>query len=88
LATVKSNLYSPYPANLPLALLKLMEAYAIGLAEISPDKGGWTEAKRERALGIVKALGANLGEAERLCASESVSEAHISLSYSENDHPV
>jgi putative membrane protein len=66
----KSNLYSPYPANLPLALLKLMEVYVCGLAEVPAERGGWSEAKRERALGFVKSLSGSLGEAERLCASE------------------
>ncbi|KAK8869864.1 hypothetical protein IAR55_000432 [Kwoniella newhampshirensis] len=65
----RSNLYSPYPPNLPLALLKLMEAYVIGLAEVSVEKGGWTEAKRERGLGMVKALSGHLGEAERLSSN-------------------
>ncbi|WVQ98673.1 hypothetical protein IAU59_005804 [Kwoniella sp. CBS 9459] len=65
----KSNLHNPYPPNLPLALLKLMEAYVVGLAELDASKGGWSEAKRERGLGIVKALSANLGEAERLSSN-------------------
>ncbi|OCF36548.1 hypothetical protein I316_01798 [Kwoniella heveanensis BCC8398] len=65
----KSNLHNPYPSNLPLALLKLMEAYVVGLAEVEVSSGGWSEAKRERGLGIVKALSANLGEAERLSSN-------------------
>ncbi|WWD15859.1 hypothetical protein CI109_100283 [Kwoniella shandongensis] len=65
----KSNLYLPYPPNLPLALLKLMEAYVIGLAEVAVEKGGWTEAKRERGLGMVKSLSGHLGEAERLSSN-------------------
>jgi putative membrane protein len=66
----KSNLAIPNPANLPLAMLRLMEIYVIGLADVEPGKGGWIEAKRERMLGIVKALSGNLGEAERLRHSE------------------
>ena len=65
----KSNLHSPSPANMPLALLRLMEAYIIGLAEVEPDRGGWPDAKRERALAIVKELSASLGDAERLASS-------------------
>ncbi|WVF72257.1 hypothetical protein IAT40_007069 [Kwoniella sp. CBS 6097] len=65
----KSNLHNPYPSNLPLALLKLTEAYVVGLAEVDASGGGWSEAKRERGLGIVKALSANLGEAERLSSN-------------------
>ena len=66
----KSNLTAPNPPNLPLALLRLMEAYIIGLALIPPEKGGWTEPKRDRVLGEVKALDHQLGEAERLSSSE------------------
>ena len=65
----KSNLAPPHP-NLPLALLRLMEGYVVGLAGVSEGKGGWCVAKRERALGIVKALDRNLGDAERLANSE------------------
>lgn len=66
----KSSLTAPHPANLPLALLKLMEAYVTGLSEVPAEEGGWAEAKRERALAIVKALSGHLGEAERLSTSE------------------
>jgi hypothetical protein len=66
----KSNLAIPNPPNLPLAMLKLMDSYVIGLAEVDAAKGGWAEAKRERMLGVVKALGAHLGDAERLRHSE------------------
>lgn len=65
----KSNLHSPHPPNLPLAILKLMEAYVVGLATVPLERGGWSEARRERGLGIVKALGTHLGEAEKLCSS-------------------
>ena len=65
----KSNLHAPHPPNLPLTLLRLMEAYALGLAEVSAERGGWSEAKRERMLGTVKGLAVHLGEAERLSAS-------------------
>lgn len=61
----KSNLCAPYPPNLPLALLRLMEAYVIGLAE----QGSWQEAKRERGLNLIKTLTQHLGDAERLSSS-------------------
>jgi hypothetical protein len=67
----KSNLCAPYPPNMPLALLKLMESYVIGLAEVPKEKGGWAEAKRERGLTLIKSLCAHLGDAERLSSSES-----------------
>ncbi|WRT67078.1 uncharacterized protein IL334_004044 [Kwoniella shivajii] len=62
----KSNLHSPNPPNLPLALLKLIEAYVVGLAGVDSEKGGWTDSKRERGLAIVHAMSNQLGEAERL----------------------
>lgn len=65
----RSNLANTAPANLPLAILKLMEAYITGLA--------WSDAKRDRALGVVKALCAELGHAERLAASESGSGTQL-----------
>jgi hypothetical protein len=65
----KSNLCAPYPPNMPLALLKLMESYVIGLAEVPNEKGGWAEAKRERGLNLVKSLSSHLGDAERLSSS-------------------
>ncbi|GFZ46177.1 hypothetical protein JCM24511_04424 [Saitozyma sp. JCM 24511] len=82
----KSNLYSPYPANLPLALLKLMEVYVCGLAEVPAERGGWSEAKRERALGFIKSLSGSLGEAERLCANPpplplTLHLSHLTLIY-------
>ncbi|EIW69644.1 hypothetical protein TREMEDRAFT_68797 [Tremella mesenterica DSM 1558] len=64
----RSNLHSPV-SNLPLALLRLMEAYVIGMAEVSKERGGWDEAKLERMLVVVKSLTAHLGEAERLQAT-------------------
>lgn len=67
----KSNLCAPYPPNMPLALLKLMESYVIGLAEVPKEKGGWAEAKRERGLALVKSLSGHLGDAERLSSSTS-----------------
>lgn len=67
---LKSNLCSPYPPNLPLALLRLMESYIVGLARISTEKGGWSEAKRERGLSLVKSLNLHLGDAERLSSSK------------------
>jgi hypothetical protein len=65
----KSNLTAPHP-NLPLALLRLMEAYVVGLANLAPERGGWSEAKRERCLAILKDLSRHLGDAERLANSE------------------
>jgi putative membrane protein len=67
----KSNLCAPYPPNMPLALLKLMESYVIGLAEVPKERGGWAEAKRERGLNLVKSLSSHLGDAERLSSSMS-----------------
>ena len=67
----KSNLCAPYPPNMPLALLKLMESYVIGFAEVPKEKGGWAEAKRERGLNLVKSLSGHLGDAERLSSSTS-----------------
>jgi len=67
----KSNLAATQPSNLPLALLKLMEAYVVGLSELDKEEGGWSEAKRERALGVVKSLNGHLAEAERLSNSTS-----------------
>ena len=69
-AKPKSNLHSPYPPNLPLALLRLMDAFALGLAEVPTSRGGWDVAKRDQAMAVVKDLGMRLGEAERLSASK------------------
>jgi len=68
----KSNLHAPHPPNLPLALLKLMDAYVLGLAEVPMERGGWSEAKRERALGVTKALAQHMSQAECLSASMSM----------------
>lgn len=65
----KSNLCAPYPPNLPLALLRLMESYVVELAEVPKEKAGWNEAKRERGLSLIKSLTRHLGDAERLSAS-------------------
>lgn len=65
----KSNLTQPNPPNLPLALLRIMQGYVVGLAEIEVAVGGWSEAKRERALSIIKSLSSKLGEAEVLNSS-------------------
>jgi hypothetical protein len=78
----RSNLASPVPPNLPLTMLKLMEAYIIGLADVPAERGGWSEAKRERALGIVKSLAGQLGQAERLASSESLYIYLVRLCYS------
>ncbi|WVR05130.1 hypothetical protein IAU60_002142 [Kwoniella sp. DSM 27419] len=77
----KSNLYNPYPPNLPLALLKLMEAYIIGLAEVDVVKGGWAEAKRERGLAVVKALTSYLSDAERLSTNPPPLPLTVHLSH-------
>ena len=76
----KSNLYSPYPPNLPLALLRLMESYIVGLAEVPKEEGGWAEAKRERGLTLIKSLTQHLGHAERLSSSKTTfptSTSHV-----------
>ena len=72
---LKSNLSIPHP-NLPLALLRLMEAYVVGLAQIDET---WTEARRERGLTVIKSLNANLSEAERLsnCMLLSLSSSPV-----------
>ncbi|KAK4688651.1 ion channel-forming bestrophin family protein, partial [Tremellales sp. Uapishka_1] len=77
----KSNIHLPRPPNLPLALLKLMEGYVIALAEVPCDQGGWSEAKRERALGVVNSLGKCLGEAERLCSTPPPLPLSLHLSH-------
>jgi hypothetical protein len=38
----------------------------------TPDRGGWSDAKRDRGLAVVKTLASNLGNAERLSSSESL----------------
>lgn len=68
-AKLRSNMYSPYPPNLPLALLRLMEAYVVGLSEVGIEEGGWSDSKRERGLALVKDLSAGLANAERLSSS-------------------
>jgi hypothetical protein len=67
----KSSLTAPHPPNLPLALLKLAEAYITGQVD-----QGWSEAQRERGLALVKSLSAALGEAERLGNSELIRECN------------
>jgi hypothetical protein len=77
---LRSNLYSPYPPNLPLALLRLMEAYVLGLSEVDEAEGGWTDSKRERGLALIKDLTMGLGNAERLSSSEcSIYDGRITL---------
>lgn len=58
---------------MPLAILKLMEAYVVGLADVPKEQGGWAEAKRERGLTLIKSLSAHLGDAERLSSSMPLS---------------
>lgn len=60
----KSNLQTPYPANLPLSLLRLMEAYILGLGGLPGERGGWTSVQTERALDVVKGLNVQLSIAE------------------------
>lgn len=60
----KSNLQTPYPANLPLSLLRLMEAYILGLGGLPAERGGWTAVQTERALDVVKGLNVQLSIAE------------------------
>lgn len=68
----KSNLHSPNPPNLALAILKLMEVYIEGMRDIPEDEGGWDLPRRERGFNLVKALSGHLGKAERLCSSERI----------------
>lgn len=68
----KSNLHSPNPPNLALAILKLIELYVEGMREIPEDEGGWDLARRERGFNLVKALSEHLGKAERLSSSEYI----------------
>lgn len=70
-ATKKSNLGAPYPANLPLSLLRLMEAYILGLADLPLDRGGWSASQADRALAVVKGLNHYLSEAEGVYAGAS-----------------
>jgi hypothetical protein len=65
----KSNLGTPYPANLPVSLLRLMEAYIVGFAELPADRA-WSELLSSRALDVVKGLNAALSEAEGVYAGE------------------
>ncbi|KIR32409.1 hypothetical protein I352_05236 [Cryptococcus deuterogattii MMRL2647] len=65
----KSNLHSPNPPNLALAILKLMEVYIEGMRDIPEDEGGWDLPRRERGFNLVKALSGHLGKAERLCSN-------------------
>ncbi|KAL1413479.1 hypothetical protein Q8F55_001253 [Vanrija albida] len=67
-ATKKSNLGAPYPANLPLALLRLMEAYILGLADLPVARGGWSASQADRALDVVKGLNHYLSETESVYA--------------------
>ncbi|GMK58628.1 hypothetical protein CspeluHIS016_0600700 [Cutaneotrichosporon spelunceum] len=60
----KSNLQTPYPANLPLSLLRLMEAYILGLGGLPAERGGWTALQAERALDVVKGLNEQLAIVE------------------------
>jgi hypothetical protein len=64
---------------MPLALLKLMESYVIGLSELPTEKGGWSDAKRERGLALVKSLSGHLGDAERLSSSTSLSHLEMGM---------
>lgn len=68
----KSNLHSPNPPNLALAVLKVIELYVEGMREIPEDEGGWDLARRERGFNLVKALSEYLGKAERLSSSEYI----------------
>lgn len=66
----KSNLHTPHPSNMPLALLRLLEAYIMGFVELPTDRGGWTALQGNRALDVVKGLNACLSEAEGVYAGE------------------
>ncbi|WVQ71604.1 hypothetical protein IAR50_001144 [Cryptococcus sp. DSM 104548] len=65
----KSNLHSPYPTNLSLTILKIMDAYVEGLGSVPEEQGGWNVPKRERGFALVKALNTHLGKAERLSSN-------------------
>lgn len=67
----KSNLQTPYPANLPLSLLRLMEAYILGLGGLPAERGGWTNVQTERALDVVKGLNVQLSITEGVYDGES-----------------
>lgn len=66
----KSNLHAPYPAHLPLSLLRLLEAYVAGFSQRSAEKGGWTPLQTQRALDAIKGLNAALTEAESIYNGE------------------
>lgn len=66
----KSNLHAPYPAHLPLSLLRLLEAYVAGFAQRPVEKGGWTPLQTERAIDAIKGLNAALTEAESIYNGE------------------
>lgn len=72
----KSNLQTPYPANLPLSLLRLMEAYILGLGGLPSERGGWASVQTERALDVVKGLNVQLSIAEGVYDGESVAGPH------------
>ncbi|TYJ56567.1 hypothetical protein B9479_002659 [Cryptococcus floricola] len=65
----KSNLHSPYPPNLSLTLLKIMDAYVEGLGGLPEERGGWNVPKRERGFALIKSLNNHLGKAERLSSN-------------------
>lgn len=62
----KSNLQMPYPSNLPLSLLRLMEVYIAGLGSLAPERDGWSALQVERALNVTKGLSASLAQTESL----------------------
>lgn len=66
----KSNLHAPYPAHLPLSLLRLLEAYVAGFSQRPAEKGGWTPLQTERAIDAIKGLNAALTEAESIYNGE------------------
>jgi hypothetical protein len=65
----KSNLHNPYPSNLPVSLLRLLEAYIVGFADLPGDRG-WSTLQCTRAFDVVKGLNATLSEAEGVYAGE------------------
>lgn len=66
----KSNLHAPYPAHLPLSLLRLMEAYVGGFAQLPREQGGWTPLQTQRAIDAIRGLNEALTEAESIYNSE------------------
>jgi len=72
----KSNLHAGYPSNLPVSLLRLLEAYIIGFSELPADRG-WSPLQSTRAFKVVKGLNATLSEAESVYAGKYNSKIYL-----------